>query len=239
MSSSSRKIVSFYNGLIDAFMESAGNAGVYTNNTRVHFARVPCRACPPGSKAIELTEPLRIKSDIKKNNPFTPNSKSAKGSIVAYVHLSEMVKETNQFLIEKSTIEVAYTHDKLSEIDFILGMHYDYEFDSKTSEPLPRHPLFHAQVTNELRALGPYLKDDIAATISREIYFPATRIPTAHLSFTSVLINLAADIFTEVEFNKFIAFVRGKTEFPKMENQPFSRRVEKNMANMRACAWYA
>jgi hypothetical protein len=185
-----------------------------------------------------LSEPLKLRCDIQRGNDLANGLAIEEGEIEILISPEETIAVTHSWTTIKSTVEVAYVLNTYTAApsELLIGVHYDFENDAM-GEPKPGHPLFHASLTTKLFNLSPLLG---AANVSdkRMRGMPSMRLPTAHMSFVSVLLNTAADRFTPENFDTFLGEVRGKTPFPFMANTNFQARLVQNQSGMRSCVWY-
>ena len=188
-------------------------------------------------ESVTLNEVLRIKMDVAASTPLgghLPN-----GLLEIFVSPKELYcvdKGVNKII--KTTTEVGYVHTDAvsSKARLLLGLHYDYDV-KLNGEPEPGHPTYHVQITNKLITLTGFfagLDIDVASCSN----VPFLRVPTAHMSLTSILLGIAADCFKSEDFKAFIDSVRKKPALSLFPPDNLFQRIQKNANSLASCSWY-
>jgi len=167
-----------------------------------------------------------------RQKPYSP-----KGRLQILVKAQETIRAHDDvYVLERSTVRVGY-YDLNGENALLLhGIHFDHGPAQES------HPIFHAQVTNDLVPLGGFaaeLRVDFEQVPCARMQGYA-RIPTSDMSLPSVLLCLAADHIKPELFIAFLGEVRTLQErmpVPTFEKTRASVVQESN--HLRSSHWFA
>jgi hypothetical protein len=125
--------------------------------------------------------------------------KARKQRLHILLHVQETIGQKPDYRLERSTVRVNYFKVSEGNAQLLQSIHFDF------GPSQHRHPVFHAQLTNECVSLS----EEVAAQLEfgfRQLpcatCFKEARIPTSDMTLPSVLLCLAADHF-ESEFEPF------------------------------------
>lgn len=116
-------------------------------------------------------------------------------------------------LIASSNIKVAYVNVNSTTNKAEILQYIRYDFDQKHDQTA--HPLFHAHICKPFDAImqariqKDYKEYEVNGC-NEDKLDDTIRIPTAHMSFVSVLTSIVADHFGEDKLIDFIKFVKEK-----------------------------
>lgn len=140
--------------------------------------------------------------------------------------------------VSRSWIKVNYFGNAGKKIKPLESIHYDYQ------PARAGHPLFHAQVCGDL--IEPTVRDE--SDTFRKLAFEADRIhdrlgtiriPSAHVSFASVLSGLVADHGDPATLPGLIAQIQDDDALPKACEEKLHERIGTDGHAFRGFAWYA
>ena len=123
-----------------------------------------------------------------KDWPWRPGKTSERVRIVikAYEEICE-----DELQITKSTVCVCYLASDNGQLKLLQSIHFDFD------GPQDNHPVFHAQLTHEAIPVPPEQAKEIGFEHADDIpnvpCFKGARIPTSDMTFSSVLLCIAAD----------------------------------------------
>ncbi len=231
-----------YQGLLEKFTKCALESGFKVQAPRVRLKRV----APPDGQWNDLglvdDGHISLKADVPSGtaNRFVETLGVEDGHLEILIHPRERILNSAPWNIKRSQVEVVYLcHDRAKEVtDLLLALHFDFSVDEATSEPAEAHPLFHASLTHKPMELRSLLQQR-NVVVDRMRGMPNLRLPTAHMTFPSVLTSVAADCFQPDQFAIFLRSVRDAGEYPTMQNDSFRQRMTAQQNRMRCCAWYA
>jgi hypothetical protein len=125
-----------------------------------------------------------------------PRWKTRKGDIYIILHAREQVERTRKDMpiLKKSTVQLAY-YEMEAECELLHSVHYDF------AGAEDRHPLFHAQLTNEPPEVPEAICQELEIILPspRSSLFKFARIPTSDMTLPSALLCLAADHCEDIE----------------------------------------
>ena len=153
------------------------------------------------------------------------------------LHAQEEIRCTDLQLV-RSTVRVSYFKIENDKAALLQSTHFDYG-PSQDS-----HPIFHAQVTNKPVRLPDAEIEELdfgfAIEPSDTEWFQQSRIPTSDMTFSSVVLCLAADHFETAFFNDFldkVCKIQNKMPHPSFEKLKYS--FQNESAHFRSSHWFA
>jgi hypothetical protein len=214
--------MSAYEALVESFVKAVDKAACgYVKN-------MPILSCfrPEGDGTVTFDSCLHLQNWGQKEQ------------VSILVRAQESIRRGRPPVLLKSTVRVCYFRTDQERATLLQSMHFDY------GEEQDCHAVFHAQLCPEAIQLSP---DEVDAT---EFYFPQefpraicvknARIPTSDMTFSSVLLCLAADHMRVEFFREFLASVRDvheKMPLPPFEN--LKRSIAKEPGHLRSIHWFA
>jgi len=234
-------VFTHYQGLLDVFTKCGKDSGFQIPSPVLSLKKLN----PPDAIWSELGivgGMLSLKTDIADGSPngFAEDWGLPLGELEILISPLEQIRIDDPWNIKRSQIEIAYLFFNLDtgKTELLLALHFDFGVKKDIDEPHDAHPLFHVSLTHKLFQLGAALQQR-NVEVKRMEGVPGVRLPTAHMTLPSVLLNVAADHFQPQEFTKFLRHMRAAGEYPTMVNSFFKKRMEKHKTRMRSCAWYA
>jgi hypothetical protein len=154
------------------------------------------------------------------------------------VRAREIIRRDSPPVLVRSTVHVSYFSADRQNPAHLQSMHFDYGDEQAC------HPVFHVQSCPEMVELS---QDDAEALefefpkdIGDAICFKYARIPTSDMTFSSVLLCLAADHMRPEFFSEFMKSVR---DVHRRMPLPSFKRLQSSIANepnhLRSFHWYA
>jgi len=141
-------------------------------------------------------------------------------------------------ILKSSTVHVSYFKIEHDTAALLHSIHFDFGGEQD------RHPLFHAQMCPETIELSPNdayaLEFTFPQDFAKAICFKFARIPTPDMTFSSVLLCLAADHMRTEFFREFMESVRDvheKMPLPAFEN--LKKSIAKEPGHLRSFHWFA
>jgi hypothetical protein len=140
-------------------------------------------------------------------------------------------------VLVKSTVRVSYFRTEQERAVLLQSIHFDYGVEQDC------HAVFHAQLCPEAVQLS---SEEVALEFCFPQEFPHAiccknaRIPTSDMTFSSVLLCLAADHMSPEFFREFLAAVRDIHE--KMPLPPFKnlqKSIAKEPGHLRSFHWFS
>ena len=140
----------------------------------------------------------------------------------------------------KSTVYLNYFVVSGAAVQLVQSMHYDFVHGGQTC-----HPLFHLQLdsdtipTDDLRELGVDIEKLRLPEAANECWV-TTRIPTADMTFPSVLYCLAGDHLPEGIFSQFAQKSRSIQErLPILEFEELRKSLTLGPLHFKSSHWFA
>jgi hypothetical protein len=119
-----------------------------------------------------------------------PRWKARRKEVYIILHATETIQRRSggAAIVTKSTVRLSYC-DVEEECELLHSIHYDFD------KIVEKHPLFHAQVTNEAPSLPDVAQQELEIILPkpRSPLFKFARIPTSDMTLPSALLCLAAD----------------------------------------------
>jgi hypothetical protein len=228
---------SAYEDFLEAFRSAAEDA-----NKEVQFSNVPLPSCftAPGDNAIaEFTTFVYLK-----DWPCKRLQGSKRLDVV--IKARERFRRGSEWQLTKSTVYLNYLVDSGSGCQLVQSLHYDFEEPGQ-----PGHPFFHVHLNvepiprDELVSKGINLDFDVPHP-EREC-FVTTRIPTADMTFASVLYCLMADhLGSDTTGSGAGIFAGFAKEVQKIENRlpslsfdALRDSLQRSFGNFKSPHWFA
>lgn len=229
-----------YASLINAFEEEGARADCPTYlwdlPISASFSAIPGAGGGAGAGAHNLVS-FEAMLLLKKWR-WRSTSDRDKRRIDILVHVREYVDRTANF-INESHIRINYLKVEADKSHLLQSIRYDHERDPHDCQ----HPLFHAQICTEIITpmhasqwdIGYALPDDCGRC------FEYLRIPTADMTFSSVLLALAADHWPPAFFRQFRErFSSLQKNLPQPDLGYFRTNLSlpSNIAHIKCLHWY-
>lgn len=199
---------------------------------------------------LQASEPIASRFIVDPRNPQRVNLDAylhlqqwrvRNGAVSIVVRARENISRASPHTLYNSNVHLDYYDASGPGLRHLHSIHFDF-----TGEE-PQHPLFHAQLCPETAEVSPEMREalelPLEPVLQRSTCFREARIPTADMTFASVLLCLAADhlqdkpeIFTE--FRRNVQLIQDKMPLPS------SARTAKSIENcagrhMRSSHWFA
>jgi len=205
-------------------------------------------SCRANCGTIKCTEPLLARFRLEQGGlvifdgclhliEWKARGSSAKKRVNILIHIQELIRRSDRVLL-RSTVRVCYFNIEQTTATLLLSVHFDYGPEQDA------HPVFHAQVSNQPIELpakdAEGLEFQFAPAPSDPVCFNNARIPTADMTFPSVLLCLAADHLGQPFFSEFMEQIRdlqGKMPLAGFEKLKGSIASEPN--HLRSSHWFA
>lgn len=220
------KLGALYVGFWGKFLNLCSKAQLPISPNSYPFKLV---ALNKSSTEISLKEPIHL--------ILWPWRNLSTERIHILVHGKETV-DSKTLRVTHSWIKVNYFEPVGKTLKPLESIHYDYK------PPEAGHPLFHAQICGDL--IDPGVRD--ASDTFKKLAFQADRIqnrlgtikiPTAHISFASVLIGLVADHGSPATFAELVALIKNDGALPKACEKGLHDRIKDDGNAFRSFAWYS
>ena len=140
------------------------------------------------------------------------------------------------YVLGKSTVRVSYFQIDQEQACLLHSVHFDHGPD------MDRHPVFHAQITNETIPLGEYAVElgfEFPQVPCRPVHRNA-RIPTSDMTLPSTLLCLAADHIKPDLFRDLLDSVMDlQTRMPQPRFDRTRESIQATPAHLRSSHWFA
>ena len=162
---------------------------------------------------------------------------AARGSrIHILLHAEETIRGSGSvYILERSTVRLNYYRLQDESAYLLQGLHFDH------GPLMRRHPIFHAQLTNEIINLSSSAAEELEFKMEQmpcSACFREARIPTADMTLPSVLLCLAADHFGQ-NFSSFLEEVRRiQGRLPQPTIEPTKTSISRS-SDLRSSHWFA
>ncbi|MEM1057632.1 MAG: hypothetical protein AAGK14_00145 [Verrucomicrobiota bacterium] len=236
-------LIGYYKGLVAEFSLGASNSGcevdwhiprdfIASLDDELSNKKIIC-------KGWKAKSPLCVTRDVSPANSLGGNLKKKGALKILVVPCESYFEENKTIYFARTTIEVAYIFIEGKERvqKLIYGAHYDYDVNSD-GRAKQRHPLYHVHFTKELRNLKPYFENNgIVTTDYLDVSF--VRLPTPHMCYSSILIGIAADMFSQTDFDNFLKYVKKSQKHRlRFKNVLFEQLNDRAQYTISSLSWY-
>lgn len=175
---------------------------------------------------ITLIEPIFLKD--------WPYKTESRKHVDILINANELVNIDNMSIIE-SEVHVSYFKLDNGDCNLLESLHYDFK-----EKVEPAHPIFHVQLSHE--AMGSLPQGFRRCRKLRKLEIPRhqhIRIPTAHMSLVSVLVNIVADHLGSDMLKELISETKNIKNLPQADSSQIFDKISADNKNFWSLHWYA
>ena len=215
--------VSAYESLVGHFMDVADRSACGF----VHLAK-PIPACFRGTE----------NGNVSFESCLCLHDWGQREQVNILIRAQEEISRSSPPVLVKSTVHVSYFSPDRDNPTHLQSMHFDYDGEQES------HPVFHVQSCPEMIQPSPrdaeVLEFDIPNDVQNASCFKYARIPTPDMTFSSVLLCLAADHMRPEFFLDFMESVRDvHARMPLPAFASLQSSIAKERGHLRSFHWYS
>lgn len=225
-----------YEGLVSSLQNAGENSGCGS----VRCPRPPKGAFRPSNKKGHAIFDCTV---FLRQWKWRASSRST-DTIDIWLHSQEVIQLKPDLILVKSTVRVSYYEVAGQTAKLTACVHYDHSSPPQDDQ----HPFFHAQMAPDSGEADDELKNFFDyGTIQRDSFrpFKFLRIPTADMTFGSVLLCLAADHLQPLFFKQFrekFCSLQDRLPHPSIDDFRWSFGLGgtgQHPAHLKSAHWYA